>query len=230
MHERILIIDDDPVVLDVAGTALERHGYSVESADEGARGLVLSASRAPALIVLDLGLPDMPGETVLQEIRRRSAVPILVLSAKGRLDDRIHGLGLGADDYLPKPFSPIELVARAKALLRRSGGGAAERDLLIFDEGRFEIDTLRREVRIDGAVRGVTRTEFDLLVALAQHPGVVRSRAEIAHALHHDFNADERIVDVHIRNLRRKLEDDSKRPRRIETIRGFGYRVGRRPS
>jgi DNA-binding response OmpR family regulator len=231
MHERILIIDDDPVVLDVARAALERHGFTVESAADGARGLLLSASHAPAVIVLDLRLPDMAGETVLQEVRRRSAVPIIVLSAKGRLEDRVHGLELGADDYLPKPFSPLELVARVTALLRRAGGKAAERDLWVFDDGRFEIDTSRREVRVDGAVRDVTRTEFDLLAVLAQHPGLVRSRDEIMRALRgHDFDADGRIVDVHIRNLRRKIEDDPGRPRRIETIRGRGYRVGHEPA
>ena len=121
MNERILIIDDDAVVQDVARASLERDGYIVHVVGEGGEGLSLSAARAPALIVLDLGLPDMSGETVLREVRRRSEVPIIVLSAKGRMEERVAGLGLGADDYLPKPFSPIELVARVKALLRRAG-------------------------------------------------------------------------------------------------------------
>src|SRR3954467_6655497 len=122
VNERILIIDDDAVVQQVARASLERDGYIVHCAGDGAEGLELSTARSPALIVLDLGLPDVTGETVLQEVRRRSEVPIIVLSAKGRMEERVTGLGLGADDYLPKPFSPLELVARVKALLRRAGG------------------------------------------------------------------------------------------------------------
>jgi DNA-binding response OmpR family regulator len=231
VNERILIIDDDVVVRDVARMALERDGYIVHSAGEGAGGLALTAARAPALIVLDLGLPDVSGEAVLQEVRRRSDVPILVLSARGRMEERVRGLGLGADDYLPKPFSPLELVARVKALLRRSGGQPAARDLLTFDAGRLEIDSVRHEVRIDGAPRGVTRSEFDLLHVLAQYPGRAYTRAEIAYRLRgHDFEGDERLVDVHVRNLRRKIELDPARPRCVETVRGVGYRLGVEPA
>jgi DNA-binding response OmpR family regulator len=231
VNERILIIDDDVVVRDVARMALERDGYIVHSAGEGAGGLALTASRAPALIVLDLGLPDVSGEVVLQEVRRRSDVPILVLSARGRMEERVRGLGLGADDYLPKPFSPLELVARVKALLRRSGGQPAVRDLLAFDAGRLEIDSVRHEVRIDGTPCGVTRSEFDLLHVLAQYPGRAYTRAEIAYRLRgHDFEGDERLVDVHVRNLRRKIELDSARPRCVETVRGVGYRLGVEPA
>src|SRR3954470_2340457 len=139
MNERILIIDDDAVVQQVARASLERDGYIVHSAGAGAEGLELSAARAPALIVLDLGLPDVAGETVLQEVRRRSEVPILVLSAKGRMEERVKGLGVGTDDPLPKPFSPLELVARVKALLRGPGGQVTARDLLTFDGGRLQI-------------------------------------------------------------------------------------------
>jgi two-component system response regulator RegX3 len=231
VNERILIIDDDVVVRDVARMALERDGYIVHSAGEGAGGLALTAARTPALIVLDLGLPDVSGEVVLQEVRRRSDVPILVLSARGRMEERVRGLGLGADDYLPKPFSPLELVARVKALLRRSGGQPAARDLLAFDAGRLEIDTVRHEVRIDGAPRGVTRTEFDLLHVLAQYPGRAYTRAEIAYRVRgHDFEGDERLVDVHVRNLRRKIELDPAHPRCVETVRGVGYRLGVEPA
>jgi DNA-binding response OmpR family regulator len=231
VNERILIIDDDVVVRDVARTALERDGYIVHAAGEGAGGLALTAARTPALIVLDLGLPDVSGEVVLQEVRRRSDVPILVLSARGRMEERVRGLGLGADDYLPKPFSPLELVARVKALLRRSGGQPAARDLLAFDDGRLEIDTVRHEVRVDGAPRGVTRSEFDLLHVLAQYPGRAYTRAEIAYRLRgHDFEGDERLVDVHVRNLRRKIEAAPGRPRCIETVRGVGYRLGVEPA
>ena len=231
MNERILIIDDDTVVQQVARASLERDGYLVHCSGDGAEGLALSAARTPALIVLDLGLPDVPGETVLQEVRRRSEVPIIVLSAKGRMEERVKGLGLGADDYLPKPFSPLELVARVKALLRRAGGRVTARDLLSFDDGRLEIDTVRHEVRVDGEPCDLTRSEYDLLLVLAQYPGRVYSRAEIAYRLRgHDFEGDERVVDVHVRNLRRKIEVDSAAPRRVETVRGVGYRLGVEPA
>jgi DNA-binding response OmpR family regulator len=231
VNERILIIDDDAVVRDVARAALERDGYLVHAADDGAEGLALSASRAPSLVVLDLGLPDVPGESVLQEVRRRSDVPILVLSARGRMEERVRGLGLGADDYLPKPFSPLELVARVKALLRRASGHVTARDLLAFDAGRLEIDTVRHEVRVEGTAIEVTRSEFELLHVLAQYPGRVYSRAEIAYRLRgDDFEGDERVVDVHVRNLRRKIEADAARPRCIETVRGVGYRLGVDPA
>lgn len=231
MNERILIIDDDAVVRDVARAALERDGYIVHAAGKGGDGLATATARSPALIVLDLGLPDVPGEAVLREVRRRSDVPILVLSARGRMEERVKGLGLGADDYLPKPFSPLELVARVKALLRRAGGRVTERDLLAFDGGRLQIDTVRHEVRVAGARCDVTRSEFELLEVLAQYPGRVYSRAEIAYRLRgHDFEGDERVVDVHVRNLRRKIEADPPRPRCVETVRGVGYRLGVEPS
>ena len=232
MNERVLIIDDDPTVQEVARGALEREGYIVYDAVEGAAGLGVASLRGPALIVLDMMLPDVSGEVVLQEIRRRSRVPVIVLSAKGGdAEQRVRGLGLGADDYLPKPFSPRELAARAKALLRRAGGDPAERDLLAFDGGSLEIDTVRHEVRVDGRPRDVTPSEYDLLLALAQYPGRVYSRGEIAYRLRgHDFDGDERVVDVHVRNLRRKIEADPARPRRVETVRGVGYRLGVDPA
>jgi DNA-binding response OmpR family regulator len=231
VNERILIIDDDAVVQDVARASLERDGYIVHVVGEGGEGISLSAARAPALIVLDLGLPDMAGETVLKEVRRRSQVPIIVLSAKGKMEERVAGLGLGADDYLPKPFSPLELVARVKALLRRAGGEAPARDLLTFDGGRLEIDSIRHEVRVDGTACGLTRSEYDLLAVLAQYAGRVYTRSEIAYRLRgHDFEGDERMIDVHVRNLRRKIEDDPSRPRCVETVRGIGYRLGVEPA
>jgi DNA-binding response OmpR family regulator len=231
VNERILIIDDDASVRDVARSSLERDGYIVHTASGGDEGLAITAARSPALLVLDLGLPDIPGETVLQEIRRRSQVPIIVLSARGQIEERVKGLGLGADDYLAKPFSPIELVARVKALLRRAGGDATQRELLAFDAGRLEIDHVRHEVRIDGTPAALTRSEFDLLDVLAQYPGRAYSRAEIAYRLRgDDFEGDERMIDVHVRNLRRKVERDPARPRCVETVRGIGYRLGVDPA
>jgi DNA-binding response OmpR family regulator len=231
MNQRILIIEDDPTVQAVARACLERDGHIVYTAAEGGEGLAVSRARDPALIVLDLGLPDMTGETVLREVRRRSAVPIIVLSAKGRIEERVVGLGLGADDYVPKPFSPRELAARVKALLRRTAGEVAGRDLLAFDEGRVEIDSVRHEVRVDGEALELTPSEFQLLRVLANYPGRAYSRGELAYRLRgHDFDGDERVIDVHVRNLRRKIEADPGRPRCVETVRGVGYRLGLEPA
>jgi DNA-binding response OmpR family regulator len=231
----ILVVDDEPQIRRVVRNAFTATstgaGARVIEAANGRDAIDLAAAQRPTLIVLDLGLPDVSGEVVLQEVRRRSDVPILVLSARGRMEERVRGLGLGADDYLPKPFSPLELVARVKALLRRAGGQPGARDLLAFDARRLEIDTVRHEVRIEGAPRDVTRSEFDLLHVLAQHPGRVYTRAEIAYRLRgHDFDGDERLIDVHVRNLRRKIEVDPRRPRCIETVRGVGYRLGVEPA
>jgi DNA-binding response OmpR family regulator len=227
MDRRILIVDDDPVVQENVRAALEAEGYAVDSAYDGAHGLLLSALRAPALIVLELGLADMSGEQVLREVRRRSAVRVLVLSALDRVDDRVRGLDLGADDYMVKPFGTVEVVARVEALLRRVPEEPARPYLHVFDGGRLEIDTHRREVRVDRAVRPVTRSEFELLLALAEQPGCVQSRATIVGRLRSDRRSgDVHVVDVHVRNLRRKIEDDPARPRWIETIRGRGYRIG----
>ena len=231
MNERVLVIDDNLAVQELARSVLEREGFRVVDAVEGAAGLELAGARQPSVVVLDLMLPDMSGEQILQELRRRSRVPVLILSAKGDAEQRIHKLELGADDFLPKPFHPRELVARVRALLRRTGAEVAERDLLAFEDGRLEIDAVRHEVRVDGAARDVTPTEFDLLHTLAQYPGRAYSRAEIAYRLRgHDFEGDERLVDVHVRNLRRKIEDDAAVPRRVETVRGVGYRLGVDPA
>jgi DNA-binding response OmpR family regulator len=226
MVRRILIVDDDPVVQGTVRAALEAEGYTVDSAYDGADGLLLSALRAPALIVLELALADRRGEQVLRELRRRSAVRVLVLSALGRVEDRVRGLDLGADDYMVKPFGAVEVVARVEALLRRVPEAPARPDLLVFDGGRLEIDTRRREVRVDRCLRALTRSEFELLLALAEQPGRVQSRATIAGRLRRDRRAgDVHVVDVHVRNLRRKIEDDPARPRWIETIKGRGYRI-----
>jgi len=227
MSRRILVIDSDPAVHAVIRACVEPEGYTVESALDGARGLRIGASLAPAAVVLELRLSDMPGEAVLRGLRRRSAVPILVLSVADRVEDRVRGLDLGADDYMGKPFGAVEVLARVEALPRRTPVDPPRPHLLIFDGDRLEIDTHRREVRVDSARRDVTRSEFDLLLALAEQPGRVQSRAKIARRLRVGRSGrDVHVVDVHVRNLRRKIEDDPARPRRIETIRGAGYRIG----
>jgi DNA-binding response OmpR family regulator len=227
VNEKILIVDDDPSVHEVACAYLEQEGYIVYSACDGSTGLAMHTSRSPALLVLDQMLPDISGAAILEEIRRRSRVPILVLSAMATTEDRVQGLFMGADDYLVKPFSPRELVARVKALLRRGEGEAMVEEVTTFDDGRLEIDRVRYEVRVAGGLRDLTTSEFNLLVALAGRPGRVYTREELAYrARGHDFEGYARTVDAHVKNLRRKIEDDPSRPRYVETVRGVGYRLG----
>jgi DNA-binding response OmpR family regulator len=232
MHERILLIDDDPSVHEVVRAYLERDGYIVYSALTGQEGLELTQFRQPALIVLDLMLPDVSGEQICTDVRRRSDVPILMLTARGNADERVAGFGIGADDYLVKPFSPREVVARIKALLRRSADGQAPLGkTLSFDGGVLQIDTLRHEVAVHGEVRQLTPSEYKLLLALAQYPGRVYSRYELINRVQgYDFAGYERTVDAHVKNLRRKIEPDPSEPRFVLTVRGVGYRLGTTPT
>src|SRR4051812_38849508 len=179
MHERILVIDDDPAIQEVVRAYLEREGYTSYSALTGEEGLELIHMKQPALIVLDLMLPDVGGVEICTDVRKRSDVPIIMLSARGASADRVAGFALGADDYLVKPFSPRELVARIKALLKRAGTGQAPLgQSLSFDGGALKIDTIRHEVEVEGEVRELTPTEYKLLLTLAQYPGRVYSRYE----------------------------------------------------
>ena len=227
MNERILLIDDEPSVHEVVRAYLEREGFIVYSATNGREGLELAQSKRPDLLVLDLMLSDLSGEELCAEVRSRSDVPILMLTAKASEDHRVAGLGLGADDYLTKPFSPRELVARIKAILRRSGGADVPLvEVLRFDDGRLRIDTVRHEVLVDGKPASLTPSEFKLLLALAQYPGRVYSRSELLDRVSgHDFAGYERTVDAHVKNLRRKIEPDPPAPGYIETVHGVGYRL-----
>jgi DNA-binding response OmpR family regulator len=230
VHERILVIDDDASVHDVVRAYLERDGYIVYSAMSGQDGLDLTRLKQPSLIVLDLMLPDLGGEQICADVRRRSDVPIIMLTAVGSPEERVAGFALGADDYLVKPFSPRELVARVKALLRRAGGGRAPLGgSLSFDDGALRIDTVRHEVVVNGRLQDLTPTEFNLLLALSQHPGRVYSRLELVNRLQgHDFDGYERTIDAHVKNLRRKVERDPAHPHYVQTVRGVGYRLGAR--
>jgi len=230
MHERILVIDDDPSVQEVVRAYLEHEGYLVLSAMNGRDGLDLTNFKQPSLIVLDLNLPDVNGDVICSDVRARSDVPILMLTAAGTSDEKVAGFAVGADDYLVKPFSPRELVARVGALLRRSGDGGGQTPLgrkLSFDGGALVIDTVRHEVESDGTVRDLTPSEYKLLLALAQYPGRVYSRYELINRIQgHDFAGYERTVDAHVKNLRRKVERTPSQPRYVETVRGVGYRLG----
>ena len=221
----ILVVDDERKIRDLVRSYLELEGYAVLVADSGERALESASRSDPDLVVLDLGLPDLSGEEVARTLRTASNVPIIMLTAKAAEDDRVAGLRLGADDYLAKPFSPRELVARVEAVLRRANGSRGH--LLSFDEGRLAIDRETREVTLDGTVLDLTRSEFDLLHALASHAGRVFSRFELINRVQgYDYDGYERTIDQHVKNVRRKLGEDPKHPRYVVTAIGVGYKFG----
>lgn len=226
LGKRILIVDDEPSVREVVGAYLGRQGFTVFLAVDGRQALELALTKEPDLVVLDLMLPDLAGEEVCREIRRRSDVPIIMLTAKSSERDRVEGLDIGADDYVTKPFSPRELVARIHAILRRGAPGAPLVRTLRFDGGRLEIDTVRREVRIGGHEVELSPSEYLLLTSLARFPGRVYSRSELIGLVRGDDSATvERTIDAHIKNLRKKIEPDPAEPRCIKTVHGIGYRM-----
>jgi DNA-binding response OmpR family regulator len=227
--QKIVVIDDEESVRDVVKAYLEKDGFTVYVAANGREGLALAEKRNPDLIVLDLMLPDISGEEICQEVRSRSDVPIVMLTAKASEDERIGGLIAGADDYLVKPFSPRELVARVHAVLRRTKGVETPLvEILRFDEGRLEIDTVKRAVVRDGAPVDLTPNEYKLLLALARYPGRAYSRFELVNRVQgYDYEGYERTIDVHVKNLRKKIEADPARPRYIETVTGVGYRLAK---
>jgi DNA-binding response OmpR family regulator len=221
----ILVVDDEAKIRELVRSYLEREGYAVLEADGGQRALETVARALPDLIVLDLMLPDLSGEEVARSIRSVSAVPIIMLTAKASEDDRVAGLRLGADDYLVKPFSPRELVARVEAVLRRAGEqhtGSAQS----FGGGAVTMDRETRDVTVDGEPVELTRSEFDLLFALASRPGRVFSRFELVTRVQgYDYEGYDRTVDAHVKNLRKKL-GDSGSPRLVITVTGVGYKFG----
>jgi DNA-binding response OmpR family regulator len=226
MNKKVLIVDDDLSVQEVTRAYLERDGYLVYVAGTAGEGLALAEKVKPGLIVLDLMLPDRSGEDVCREIRSRSDVPILMLTAKASEDERVTGLAIGADDYLTKPFSPRELVGRVRAILRRTQPEIPLVEVLAFDDGALEIDTVQHVVRRDGVEVELTPNEYKLLQTLARYPGRVYSRFElISHVQGYDYDGYERTIDAHVKNLRKKIEPDPKQPRYIETVFGAGYRL-----
>ena len=222
----VLVVDDETKIRDLVGAYLEREGHRVLLADTGLAALELAERLAPDLVVLDLGLPDLPGEELLRLVRRSSDVPVIMLTARATEGQRVTGLRLGADDYVTKPFSPRELVARVEAVLRRAGGVPAGRTPT-YASGRLAVDGERREVSLDGVPVALTRTEFDLLATLASRPGRVWSRYELVSRVQgHGFEGYERTVDAHVKNLRRKLGDASRTPVFVLTVPGIGYKFG----
>jgi two-component system phosphate regulon response regulator OmpR len=229
LDERILLIEDDSRLAGMVQEYLGKAGYHVIHAENGARGLALHAREAVDVVILDLMLPDGDGLDICRQIRARSDSPILMLTARGDPMDRVVGLEMGADDYLPKPFEPRELLARLRAILRRSRAtprtGSSEGsspDVLRY--GRLEIDRGSREVRLDGAPCSLTGYQFALLLALAEHAGRVMSRDALMDAVKGEqFEAFDRSIDVHVSRIRAVIEDDPKKPRRVITVRGTGY-------
>jgi DNA-binding response OmpR family regulator len=226
MAATVLLVEDERKLRELVRSYLERAGLTVLSTGSGAEAITLAAAASPDLVVLDLGLPDVPGETVARELRATRPVPILMLTAKSAEEDRIAGLELGADDYVTKPFSPRELVLRVQAILRR-GGPATAQGITSYGDGILVIDEPRRQVRVRGAAVDLTPTEWGVLVALATVPGRVYSRFELINRVRgHEFEGYERTVDSHVKNLRRKIEEDPGSPQIIQTVLGGGYRLG----
>jgi DNA-binding response OmpR family regulator len=222
---RILVVDDEAGIRELVGTYLRNEGFDVDEVADGESALERFATDSFDVIVLDLRLPGIGGFDVLREIRRTSDVYVIVLTARVEETDRLIGLELGADDYVTKPFSPRELTARVRAVLRRPRDPAVSGDDDIVRFAGLDIDVGRHEVRVDDAPVELTSLEFELLAALSSAPGRVFTRAQLIERVWGwDFYGDERIVDVHIRNLRRALGDPADRPRFIGTVRGVGYK------
>src|SRR5262245_38560599 len=230
MAATVLVVEDERKLRDLVRSYLERAGFTVLSTDSGAEAITMAMASVPDLVILDLGLPDVPGETVARELRgtgSTSGTPILILTAKTAEEDRIRGLELGADDYVTKPFSPRELVLRVQAILRRGGPAAAQQGVASYGGGALVIDEPRRTVTMRGTPAQLTPTEWGILVTLATVPGRVDSRFELINKVRgYEFEGYERTIDSHVKNLRRKIEDDPGSPRIILTVLGGGYRLG----
>lgn len=231
MREKILVVEDDPAIRDALTYNLTREGYEVGAVGDGVAALAAARKSAPDLVVLDLMLPELDGFDVTRTLRKESNVPILMLTARDDEIDRVLGLELGADDYLTKPFSMRELLARVKAMLRRSQLGKAEPEPNKNDKdnklisGNLEIDQTRHEVKLDGKVLELKPKEYDLLFFLAQNQGQAFSREQLLERVWGwEFSGGSRTVDVHVRWLRSKIEKDAEQPVRIVTVRGVGYR------
>jgi len=226
----ILVVDDDIKIVRLVRTYLERAGHRVIEATDGKGALSAISLEAPALVVLDIMLPGLDGLAVLRAVRRTDQTPVIILSARGLTDDRITGLGAGADDYLPKPFSPAELVLRVQRILERTGAGrgaGSARSREPIRHGDLAVDRDRHEVRIADRLVPLTSVEFRLLVALLEEDGRVLTRDQLLDAVYGQDEAEvlDRTVDVHIGRLRDKLGDDAERPRYVATVRGVGYRA-----
>jgi DNA-binding response OmpR family regulator len=225
---KILVVDDEPNIVNTVRAYLEKDNFRVFTASTGPEALDAARRLAPDLIVLDIMLPGLDGLELLREVRQQSDVYVLMLTAKTEETDRIVGLTMGADDYMTKPFSPRELVARVKAILRRDRGTASEPARLTFERLTINLDEHR--VWKDGQEIELTAMEFELLRAFARHPRLVLSREQLIRQVWNtDYYGDDRVVDVHIGRLRKKIEDEASNPTLITTVRGAGYRFEDEP-
>ena len=219
----ILVVDDEPQIVQLVRDYLEHGAFTVLTAADGSTALRIAATQHPDLVILDLGLPGIDGLDVTRSLRRNGTVPIIMLTARTDESDKLVGLELGADDYLTKPFSPKELVARVRSVLRRSEAALAPRDLIRVGDAELNLPSM--ELRIGGRRIELTPTEFQLLVTMARQPGRVFSRAQLLNAVHGvAFESYERAIDAHVKNLRRKIEPDPHNPRYLLTVFGVGYR------
>jgi DNA-binding response OmpR family regulator len=219
----VLVVDDEPKIVQLARDYLEHAGFAVATAADGRAALDEIRRRRPDLVVLDLGLPQLDGLDVTRTIRRDSNLPIVMLTARDDELDKLLGLELGADDYITKPFSPRELVARVKAVLRRTERAAEPGD--VIHAGDLLLDTPRMRAEVAGRAVELTPTEFQLLATLAAQPGRIFTRSQLLDAVHGvAFESYERAIDTHVKNIRRKLEPDPREPRYVLTVYGVGYR------
>ena len=219
----ILVVDDEPKIVQLARDYLEHAGFAVVTAGDGPSALAAVRTSHPQLVVLDLGLPELDGLEVTRTLRRESAIPIVILTARDDELDKVLGLELGADDYLTKPFSPRELVARVKAVLRRTEAALEPADVVRVGDVVLDVPRMRTEVA--GHPVDLTPTEFQLLATLARQPGRIFTRSQLLDAIHGiAFESYERAIDTHVKNLRRKLEPDPRAPRYVFTVYGVGYR------
>ena len=219
----ILVVDDEPTITDVVSRYLERAGYSTRIAGDGAHALRLAGESRPDLVVLDLMMPGMDGLEVMRRLREHERISVILLTAKGEHTDRIIGLRLGADDYVVKPFSPAELVARVDAVLRRVDNSPQLEEPIVFDD--LELDPVARRVTVRGDEAQLTVREYDLLLHFVRHPGQVFSRDQLMDTVwQYSFYTDTSTVTVHVRRLRAKIEEDPSSPRWLQTVWGVGYR------
>jgi len=227
-RKKILVVDDEVKIVEIVKSYLENSGYAVYEAYNGKEALDKFEKENPALIVLDLMLPDMTGEEICKTLRKKSRVPIIMLTAKVEEEDILKGLNIGADDYITKPFSPRQMVARIEAVLRRTSDALVPLSSIIsFNNDELVIDTLKYEVKRNGKVINLTPNEYRILLTMIKYPDKTFTREElISIGLGEDFNGYDRTIDTHIKNIRQKIEPDPKKPKYILTVHGIGYRFG----
>jgi two-component system alkaline phosphatase synthesis response regulator PhoP len=220
---KVLVVDDDPGIVKLVRTYLEQVGFEVAVAYDGKKAMQIARNDRPDLVILDLMLPEMDGWDVCRALRKESDVPIIMLTARVEESDKLIGLELGADDYVTKPFSPRELVARVRSVLRRVEGMPARPER--FSRGDITVDLSRHLVEVRGQAIDLTPTEFDLLATLMEDPGRAFTRSQLLEAVQgYAYDGYERTIDVHIKNLRQKIEEEARDPQRIKTVYGIGYK------